>query len=88
MMKQTVTININSILYHIDYDAYEVLKNYLDILEKHFSTEADSKEIMADIEARISELLIMKGKQAPNIIQIADVDDIICNYGQARRFWY
>ena len=55
-MKKTVSINIGGIIFHIEEDGYDKLKNYLDSVNKYFSTFEDSGEIIADIESRIAEI--------------------------------
>ena len=55
-MNQTVTINISGIVFHIEVDAYEQLKNYLNKIKSYFNNSQEREEIMADIEARIAEL--------------------------------
>src|SRR5476651_2734281 len=66
-MNKTIIININGIVFHIEEDAYEILKSYMTDVKRHFSTSADSLEITTDIENRIaemfSEILIRDNKQ-------------------------
>ena len=56
-MKKTTHINVNGQVFCIDEDAYASLQSYIETLEKHYLAEEDGKEIMADIESRIAELL-------------------------------
>lgn len=56
-MKKTTHINVNGQVFCIDEDAYASLQFYIETLEKHYLAEEDGKEIMADIESRIAELL-------------------------------
>ena len=55
-MKKAIKINLSGIIFHIDDDAYEKLKSYLDTISRHFSNKQESKEIIDDIESRIAEL--------------------------------
>ena len=55
-MNKTIIININGIVFHIEEDAYEILKNYMTDVKRHFSNSADSLEITTDIENRIAEM--------------------------------
>lgn len=55
-MKETRTINLNGLVYHIDYDAYQLLRDYLHDIELRLPQD-DRQEVMTDIEARIAELL-------------------------------
>ena len=54
-MKETRTINLNGLVYHIDYDAYVALRDYLQDIEMRLPME-DKNEIIQEIEARIAEL--------------------------------
>src|ERR1700744_5201237 len=55
-MNKTIIININGIVFHIEENAYEILKNYMTDVKRHFSNSADSLEITTDIENRIAEM--------------------------------
>lgn len=56
-MKKTLTINLNGIVFHIDDDAYQALKQYLADIKTHLASDGDeADDIVADIEARIAEL--------------------------------
>lgn len=57
-MKEVVKVSISGISFVFDHDAYEVMKEYLDKLEKGYAKNPDGREIIADIEARIAELLL------------------------------
>ena len=54
-MNETRTINLNGLVYHIDKDAYQALKDYLNDIEMRLPTD-DRQEVMSDIETRIAEL--------------------------------
>ncbi len=54
-MKKTLTINLSGLVFHIDEDAYEKLKSYIDAISSQFNN-GDGKEIVRDIEARIAEI--------------------------------
>lgn len=58
-MKTTVNVNLAGIAYTLDNDAYETLKSYLEDIESRLPQE-ESKEVMEDIEARVSELIGQK----------------------------
>jgi phage shock protein PspC (stress-responsive transcriptional regulator) len=85
-MKKTFTINLNSIVFNIDDDAYEALNKYLQDIASHFSSDEDKKEIMADIEARIAELFGERMQQFKEVITIEDVSEIIAIMGNPNQF--
>ncbi|MCF8389903.1 MAG: PspC domain-containing protein, partial [Bacteroidales bacterium] len=76
-MKRALKINLNGRVFHIDEDAYEKLKNYLDTISSHFSNVEESKEIIDDIESRIAEILEEKLKDQSSVISIKQVEEII-----------
>lgn len=86
-MNKTIIININGIVFHIEEDAYEILKNYMTDVKRHFSTSADSVEITTDIENRIaemfSEILARENKQ---VIIEQDVQSVIGQMGTVSDF--
>lgn len=81
-MRKTITINLNAGIFHIDEDAYEVLKQYLWQIESHFSNLDERKEIIADIEARLAELFRAGSAQQEVIITMTDVEKVIEILGQ------
>ncbi|MEX8546888.1 MAG: PspC domain-containing protein [Mucilaginibacter sp.] len=86
-MNKTIIININCIIFHIEEDAYDILKNYMTGIKKHFASSDDSLEITTDIENRIaemfSELLRREGKQ---VIVTTDVTAVILQMGTIEDF--
>ncbi len=86
-MKKTFTINISGSVFHIDEDAYEKLQKYLQMLTSHFGTDADGREIMQDIEARISELFSEKMQlNEKDVICESWVDEMITVMGKPEDF--
>ncbi len=86
-MKKTISINIGGIIFHIEEDGYEKLKAYLSSIQKYFSSFADSKEILSDIEGRIAERFLNKQKaENKQVISIADVDELIAAMGTVADF--
>jgi len=80
-MKRVETININGIVFNIDDDAYGKLGSYLDVLGKYFENEQGGREIIADIEARISELFAERDGDVSRVVTIADVSKVIETLG-------
>ncbi|HRU67970.1 MAG TPA: PspC family transcriptional regulator, partial [Bacteroidia bacterium] len=84
-MKKTVTVNLSGIVFHIDEDAYELLSNYLNLINARFSDENEAKEIMADIESRIAEIFSEK-LQGRQVIEIQDIEEIMATIGKPEDF--
>jgi phage shock protein PspC (stress-responsive transcriptional regulator) len=85
-MKETTTINISGIIFHIDLDAYEKLKTYFQELKKRFGDTEEGKEIINDIELRIAEILQEKLTDKKQVVTIEDVDNIIETMGHPEDF--
>ena len=82
-MNKTININLGGFFFHIDEVAYQKLKRYLESISKSLSDDPQGKnEIIADIEARISELLSEKITDARQVVNEGDIDDIIKIMGQ------
>ncbi len=80
-MKRVETINVNGIVFSIDDDAYGKLGSYLDALGKYFENEQGGREIIADIEARISELFAERDGGVNQVVTLADVAKVIETLG-------
>ena len=76
-MKKAIKINLSGIIFHIDDDAYEKLKSYLDTISRHFSNKQESKEIIDDIEARIAELFQERISGESQVITLQIVNEVI-----------
>jgi phage shock protein PspC (stress-responsive transcriptional regulator) len=86
-MKKTISINIGGVIFHIEEDGYEKLKSYLSSIQKYFSSFADSKEILSDIEGRVAERFLNKQKaEAKQVISLVDVDELISAMGTVADF--
>src|SRR5471030_2685311 len=86
-MNKTIIININGIVFHIEEDAYEILKNYMTDVKRHFMNSADSLEITTDIENRIAEMFaeLLAGDNKQVIVE-QDVNNVIEQMGSVADF--
>lgn len=57
-MKEVVKVSISGIAFTFDEDGYRVMKDYLKKLETGYAKHPDGREIIADIEARVAELIL------------------------------
>jgi phage shock protein PspC (stress-responsive transcriptional regulator) len=86
-MNKTIIININGIVFHIEEDAYEVLRNYMTDVQRHFANEEDSMEITTDIENRIAEMFTeILNHEARQVIVTPDVTTVISQMGTIEDF--
>ena len=85
-MKRTISINISGILFHVEEDGYDLLKNYLTTINNYFSTYEDSQEITNDIESRIAEVFLSKLTPSQQVITRENVDAVITAMGSVEDF--
>ncbi len=86
-MNKTIIININGIVFHIDEDAYDLLRKYLSDVKQHFAYSEDSAEIVGDIESRIAEMFNERlAEQNKQVIVYTDVQDIVARMGTVNDF--
>ncbi len=81
-MNKTVNINLANTLFHIDEDAYNKMRRYLESVKRSFANTPGSDEILADIEARIAELFYEKLENERQVITQKQVDEVIAIMGQ------
>jgi phage shock protein PspC (stress-responsive transcriptional regulator) len=82
-MNKTININLGGFFFHIDEEAYQKLRRYLASISKSLSEDPQGKnEIIADIEARISELLSEKITDSRQVVNEGDIEDVIVIMGQ------
>ncbi|MEE9350426.1 MAG: PspC domain-containing protein [Flavobacteriaceae bacterium] len=86
-MNKTININLGGIFFHIDEDAYKILKKYLEAIRKSLSDDPKGKdEILIDIESRIGELLDEKVKDVRQVVNEQDIEDIIQVMGKPEEY--
>ncbi len=76
-MKKSIKINLGGLVLHVDDDAYDLLRNYLDQLQMRFSQVPGESEILNDIETRMAELFQEKLVPGKEVINLADAKSVI-----------
>ena len=86
-MNKTIIININGIVFHIEEDAYEVLRSYMTDVKTHFAYSADSDEIVTDIENRLAEMFTERlNAENKQVIVLQDVNEVCALMGNVADF--
>ena len=86
-MNKTIIININGIVFHIEEDAYEVIRQYMTEVKRHFAYSQDSEEIVTDIENRLAEMFTERlAQENKQVIVLQDVQEVIAQMGQVSDF--
>lgn len=79
-MNEVKKCSLSGIAFTMDNEAYTELKNYLDSLKKSYKDSAEGAEIVADIEARIAEL-ILTAQNNTRVVELPLVKNIIEQMG-------
>lgn len=85
-MEKTLTISLSNMVFHIEKAAYEKLKDYLDAIKLKLINDEGQREIMEDIESRISEIFLSRKATGHQIITVGDVQEVISTLGNAEDF--
>jgi phage shock protein PspC (stress-responsive transcriptional regulator) len=86
-MKKTIKINLSGLVFTLDEDAYQELKNYLDSISSRFRDMKEGNEIITDIESRIAEIFQSKVNDKKEVITLEDVNDVISIMGKPEDFY-
>ena len=86
-MKKTIKINLSGLVFTLDEDAYQELKNYLDSISSRFRDLKEGNEIISDIESRIAEIFQSKVSDKKEVITIEDVNEVISIMGKPEDFY-
>jgi len=85
-MNKTITSNIAGYVFHIDENAYHKLDAYLNTIRKYFADSQGREEIIADIEARLAEMLQERIGDLKQVVTLDDVNHVIQIMGQPEAF--
>lgn len=85
-MNKTITSNIAGYVFHIDENAYDKLDAYLNTIRSYFADSQGKDEIIADIEARLAEMLQERMTDAKQVVSMDDVNHVIQIMGQPEAF--
>jgi phage shock protein PspC (stress-responsive transcriptional regulator)/heme/copper-type cytochrome/quinol oxidase subunit 2 len=85
-MKRVININFQGRVIPIEESAYDVLKQYVESLRRHFANEEGRDEIINDIEGRVAELFGETLKKGATCITDDDVNKIIDSMGRPEDF--
>jgi len=85
-MNKTLTINLAGLVFNIEENAYQLLKDYLAAIKNQFKNEEGCEEIVADIEARLAELLKAKTHAGKQVLVDEDIHEAINVMGKPSDF--
>lgn len=79
-MNEIKKCSIGGISFTLEQNAYDALNKYIDTLKAAYKEDPDGEEIMADIEARIAEL-ILSTQSAEGVVALPLIENIIKQLG-------
>ncbi|MBP3425122.1 MAG: PspC domain-containing protein [Rikenellaceae bacterium] len=79
-MKKTRNISLAGIGFTLDDDAYAALEAYIDSLHRAYDSDPNGAEIIADIEARIAELILSE-QSYQQVVPLAKINIITAQLG-------
>lgn len=82
-MNEIKKCSISGISFTFEKDAYTRLEEYISSLKKAYENNPDGAEIIADIEARIAELILSAQSDAGQTVQKPLIENIIAQLGCA-----
>ena len=84
-MEKTIRINLGGVLFHIDDEAYRILRDYLQAINLRLRNIPGSNETIDDIESRIAEIFLSQ-KPTAGVISRLNVEDMIYIIGKPEDF--
>ncbi len=82
-MNEIKKCSISGIAFILEKVAYNRISSYIDSLKRAYKDNPDSTEIIADIEARIAELILSAQKDPQQIVCLPLIENIIAQLGSA-----
>lgn len=85
-MNKIIDIHLGGMLFKLDEPAYALLAAYLEALKKHLEGTESREEVLADIEARIAEMLYARLDGKRQVVNREDVEQVQAALGQPSDF--
>ena len=85
-MNKIIDIHLGGMLFKLDEQAYALLAAYLEALKKHLEGTESREEVLADIEARIAEMLYTRLDGKRQVVNREDVEQVQAALGQPSDF--
>ncbi|MBE6198188.1 MAG: PspC domain-containing protein [Rikenellaceae bacterium] len=80
-MNEIKRCSISGVGFTFEKAAYERLNNYLASLKEAYKNNPDSEEILADIEARVAELILSAQNDAECVVTLPIIENIVAQLG-------
>jgi phage shock protein PspC (stress-responsive transcriptional regulator) len=80
-MNEIKKCSLSGIGFVFEKEAYNKLNDYLKSLKEAYRNNSDCEEILADIEARIAELILSAQSNTQNVVCVPLIENIIAQLG-------
>lgn len=80
-MNEIKKCSISGVAFTLESAAYNRLNSYLQSLKEAYQGNPDSEEILADIEARIAELILSAHNNTDSVVSLPIIENIIAQLG-------
>jgi hypothetical protein len=80
-MNEIKKCSLSGIGFIFEKEAYNKLNDYLKSLKEAYRNNSDCEEILADIEARIAELILSAQSNTQNVVCVPLIENIIAQLG-------
>jgi len=85
-MKKVISINLGSVVFAIEQDAYDALSAYLEEIKTNLASTEDASEVLADVERAIAEKFIALKRSEKSAVTSADVKQVMSEMGSPADF--
>lgn len=85
-MKKVISINLGSVVFAIEQDAYDALAAYLGEIKTNLASTEDAAEVIADVERAIAEKFIALKRSEKTAVTSADVEQVMSEMGSPADF--
>src|SRR6056297_2370308 len=85
-MKQVISINLGSIVFAIEQDAFDALASYIAAIKTNLANTEDVGEVVADVERAIAEKFIAMKRSEKSAVTSADVERVVSEMGSPADF--
>lgn len=85
-MKKVISINLGSVVFAIEKDAYNALASYLEQIKTNLAGIEDAAEVIADVERAIAEKFIVMKRSEKSAVISVDVERVMSEMGSPADF--
>lgn len=81
-----ISVIISGIIFHFEEDGYNILKNYLETIQRNLKAYNEPSRIMAYIENVLAETFLNKLKDGIQVVTTEDVEECMATKEELTKF--